>query len=84
MTEIDTSNAVPSDETVTPEAGTTLTAGAEEAVAAAAAGIAEHVVPADEKHEEPQELFGGEVDEPEHAEGEPGGTVPLGAINAHP
>ncbi|MGW6913778.1 hypothetical protein ACWGB8_08150 [Kitasatospora sp. NPDC054939] len=55
-----------------------------QAVAEAEAGVASHIVPADEPHVEPQELFGGgEVAEPADADQDET-YEPLGAINAHP
>ncbi|MEV7779298.1 hypothetical protein [Kitasatospora sp. NPDC088351] len=82
MAEIEpTSATTPSADADTPEAAAKTAA---EVIAEAAADVAGYTAPADEKHEEPQELFGGEAVEPEHVEAKPGETVPLGAINAHP
>ncbi|MFD0276552.1 hypothetical protein ACFVHB_21970 [Kitasatospora sp. NPDC127111] len=51
----------------------------------AAAGVADHIVPADEQHIEPQELMGGEVAEPEHAdEASDKPYEPFGVINSRP
>ncbi|MER7754611.1 hypothetical protein [Kitasatospora sp. NPDC097643] len=80
-----TSAATPKADAKTPEASApTVTVADTKVVADGASTVAGYIVPADEKHQDPQELFGGEVTEPEHAEDKPGETVPLGAINAHP
>ncbi|MFF2041316.1 hypothetical protein ACFVVX_12870 [Kitasatospora sp. NPDC058170] len=80
-----TSTATPSVEPAGTEAATAAKPADAEVVAAAAAGVAGHIVPADEQHVDPQELFGGEVVEPEHAEEKAGETFePLGAINSRP
>ncbi|MEE1784085.1 hypothetical protein PUR71_14430 [Streptomyces sp. SP17BM10] len=58
---------------------------ADAAVADAAANVAGYIVPADEKHADPQELMGGDAVEPagaETADGKP--YEPLGAINSRP
>lgn len=63
----------------------TATPAADAAVADAASNVAGYIVPADEQHVDPQELMGGgEVEEPQHPQGKPGETVPLGVINSRP
>ncbi|MFJ9610246.1 hypothetical protein ACIRS1_28280 [Kitasatospora sp. NPDC101176] len=80
----ETEPTTPSAEPHAEVAGATGPTGTE-AVAGAAAAVAAHVVPSDEKHVDPQELFGGDVVEPEHADGKPGEPFePLGAINSRP
>lgn len=73
--------------TTSPAAEPSVTAGPGDAaaVADAAANVAGYIVPADEKHVDPQELMGGDAVEPaaaENADGKP--YEPLGAINSRP
>ncbi|MFJ9947798.1 hypothetical protein [Kitasatospora sp. NPDC091207] len=76
-----TSTATPS---AAPETTSPVTADTQ-VVDEAAANVAGHIVPAEEAHVDPQELMGGEVAEPEHADEKSEKPYePFGVINSRP